>query len=205
MNEVLALLSSYRDLPETERVAIYNATTRALRALVADVCDDPVIAVQLAPVDQVRANDYNPNRVASPEMALLEESIRADGVTMPVVAIATSDGWEVVDGFHRRSVLNRFGRRFIPLSVIDSERADRMASTIRHNRARGKHQVDLMANIVRQMLALGWENARIATAVGMSEEELLRLKQSVGVAHLLASKEYSQSWGTVDEPDPSDG
>lgn len=168
--------------------------------MVSDVCDDPVLSVKLLPADKVQPNEYNPNRVASPEMDLLELSIREDGVTMPVVSVYDKelDIWVVVDGFHRRTVIcERIGRKYVPCSVIDKPISDRMASTIRHNRARGKHQVDLMAEIVKALLSLGWDDVKIAEHLGMSVEELLRLKQSVGVAKLLAASEYSKSWGPV--------
>lgn len=192
------------ELPEEERVACYNAATSALREMVG-VSDDPVLAVKLVLADAVQANDYNPNKTAAPEMDLLEQSIRCDGITMPVVVVkgeAKSDGYTVVDGFHRRKVCTeRLGRKYIPVSVIDKPLADRMASTVRHNRARGKHQVDLMAEIVRALIVQGWDDAAIAKHVGMTEEELLRLKQTVGVAKLLAGNDYSRSFGNAADVD----
>ena len=137
-------------------------------------------------------------------MDLLEESMRADGVTMPVVVMPLQDTWELIDGFHRHIVgTQRLGRRYLPCSVIDRPLADRMASTVRHNRARGKHQVELMAALVREMMDLGWDDQRIARALGMSEEELLRLRQMVGAARLLAAREYSLSWGRIDAEEDS--
>lgn len=188
------------ELPEKERVAAYNAATSALREMVSDLCDDPVLGVQLIPVDRVVANDYNPNNVASPEMDLLEDSIRADGVTMPVVVIREDEIHVTVDGFHRQIVIrDRLKRKYAPCSVIDADDSNRIASTIRHNRARGKHQVDLMAEIVRSLIEKGWNDAGICQHIGMSDEELLRLKQSAGVAKLLAGSEYSKSWGPINE------
>lgn len=182
---------------EEERVEAYNRLSRELRAMVSEICDDPVLSVQLLPADRVRANTYNPNRVAPPEMDLLELSIREDGVTMPVVTVRDPEAgeWEVVDGFHRRGVIvDRLDRRYVPSSVIDRPLADRMAATVRHNRARGKHQVDLMGALVRALMAEGWGDERIAEHLGMSVEELLRLKQIVGAARMLAGAEYSRSW-----------
>lgn len=182
---------------EEERVEAYNRLSRELRAMVSEICDDPVLSVQLLPADRVRANTYNPNRVAPPEMDLLELSIREDGVTMPVVTVRDPEAgeWEVVDGFHRRGVIvDRLDRRYVPSSVIDRPLADRMAATVRHNRARGKHQVDLMGALVRGLMAEGWGDERIAEHLGMSVEELLRLKQIVGAARMLAGAEYSRSW-----------
>lgn len=186
------------------RVGLYNAATRALRELVADVCNEPVLALQIVEIDRVVPNGYNPNRVAAPELALLEDSIRADGVTMPVVVIGDpAERVEVIDGFHRQGVIRKLGRRYIPCTVIDRPLADRMASTIRHNRARGKHQVDLMGDLVKALLEQGWTDPKIAEHLGMSEEELLRLKQMVGCARLLAAKEYPGAWERPNVPDPA--
>jgi len=192
------------ELPEPERVAAYNAGTAALRAVVSDLSDDPVMSIRLVAAESVVANDYNPNRVAAPELALLEQSIAADGVTMPVVVVSEGERNVVVDGFHRQKVLKSRGRRYIPVSTIDKPAGDRMASTVRHNRARGKHQVDLQAELVKSMLELGMSDADVASKLGMSVEELLRLKQIVGAAKLLAGVEYSASYGRDDEPDTSD-
>lgn len=189
--------------PEEVRVAGYNAATSALRGVVSDLCDDPVLAVKLRRAGEIAANDYNPNRVARPEMDLLEQSIRADGVTMPVVAYRDAGAQKsvVIDGFHRHAVLaGRLGRRYIPCTEIDRPIGDRMASTVRHNRARGKHQVDLQAAMIRLMAAEGMADAEIAAKLGMSEEEFLRLKQIVGCARLLAQVEYNSTYGRDDEP-----
>jgi ParB-like chromosome segregation protein Spo0J len=208
MSPVERIEQAIRDaagLPEAERAEVYNAATRALRALVADLCDAPVLGLQLAPVDRVQANDYNPNRVARPEMDLLEQSIRCDGLTMPVVAYPDGEGWTVVDGFHRRTVMaTRIGAKWLPVTELDRERGDRMASTIRHNRARGKHQVDLMGGIVRDLMGQGWSDDRIAEHIGVTVEELLRLKQIVGAAKLMASPEYGRAWEAGRGPNPAD-
>ena len=197
---------AYAGRSADERVAVYNATQRALGELVADVSPDPAVAPRLLPVESIVANDYNPNRVASPELDLLESSMRSDGITMSVVVSpGTSPGeWLVVDGFHRRMVArDRLGRRYVPCSVIDRPLADRMASTVRHNRARGKHQVELMAALVKSLFESGRNDDQVASCLGMSVEELLRLRQMVGAARMLASETYSRSWGnqveTVDE------
>lgn len=188
------------ELPEEERVAAYNAGTAALRAIVSDLCDDAVMSIRLVTSDSVVANAYNPNRVANVELDLLEQSIIADSVTMPVVVVKESERNVVVDGFHRQKVLKKLGRRYIPVSTIEKPVGDRMASTVRHNRARGKHQVDLQAELVKGMLELGMSDDEVASKLGMSVEELLRLKQIVGAAKLLAGIEYSASYGRDDEP-----
>ena len=149
-------------------------------------------------------NDYNPNKVAAVELDLLEESIRADGITMALVVMPDPERgqWVVVDGFHRREVgVGRLGRRYLPCVELTNPLAERMASTVRHNRARGKHQVELMASLVRGMVELGWDDARMGEALGMSPEELLRLRQMVGAARVMAAEEYSLSWGNIEATD----
>ncbi len=198
----LAILDS---LPEHYRVAALNRVREAVHA--ASPFEDPVDLVRWVPADNIAANDYNPNTVASPEMALLALSIREDGYTQPIV-VAPGDEpgrYVVVDGFHR----NRVGKEvadirertggYLPVVVLEKGLQDRMASTIRHNRARGKHQVDLMGELVRSLVQKGWGDSRIAKHLGMSPEELLRLKQIVGIAKLFAAPEYSKSWGDVNE------
>lgn len=194
-----ALSDGSTTLPAEERVAIYNRTMLEMRELLADVTSDPACFPQLVRAEVIEANDYNPNRTASPEMDLLEQSIRVDGITMPVVVVGDAERCTVVDGFHRRTVAtDRLRREWIPCSFISSSMADRMASTVRHNRARGKHQVELMASLVKSMMGLGWGDEQIAGALGMSVEELLRLRQMTGAAKMLAANEYSRSWGLIE-------
>lgn len=202
MDELNDLLEKHRHRSTAERVALYNAITAAsAKTLLHDLPRDPCLAPQLVPVDDLRANDYNPNRVADPELNLLQQSIEADGITMPVVASKAADHYEVTDGFHRRLVSSeRIGRKYIPCSIIDSPRGGRMASTVRHNRARGKHQVDLQGALVVAMCKLGIPDADVASQLGMSQEELLRMKQIVGAAKLIAGTEYSATYGRTDEP-----
>ena len=162
----------------------------------------PVYGVIAVPIDKIEANDYNPNSVAPPEMELLETSIWEDGYTMPVVCFYDSerDKYIVVDGFHRYTVLKTSQRIFdrekgmLPVSVIDKEIGDRMASTIRHNRARGSHSIDLMSNIVSELVEMGKGDAWICKHIGMSKDELLRLKQITGLASLFSNKSFSDSW-----------
>lgn len=162
----------------------------------------PVYAVRAVPIEKVKANDYNPNAVAPPEMALLETSIWEDGFTQPVVTYydAENDTYIVVDGFHRFTVLKTSKRildresGLLPVVVIDKEIGDRMASTIRHNRARGSHNIELMSNIVAELVEMGKGDRWICTHIGMSVDELLRLKQITGVAALFANRDFSQSW-----------
>ncbi len=159
----------------------------------------PVYAVRRVPIEKITANAYNPNVVAPPEMELLELSIWEDGYTMPIVCyyIAGEDRYELVDGFHRYTVM-KTSRRIhereggcLPVSVIDKPLSDRMASTIRHNRARGSHSIELMTNIVAELKASGMSDAWIMKHIGMDRDELLRLKQVSGLAALFADKEFS--------------
>lgn len=162
----------------------------------------PVYNVIAVPVDKVRANTYNPNSVAPPEMELLETSIWEDGYTMPVVCyyIPAEDVYEIVDGFHRYTTLKTSKRIFerengmLPVVVIDKDESNRMASTIRHNRARGSHSIDLMSNIVSELTKSGMSDAWILKHVGMDKDELLRLKQITGIADLFKDKEFSEAW-----------
>lgn len=162
----------------------------------------PVYNVLAVPVEKVRANDYNPNRVAPPEMKLLELSIWEDGFTQPVVCYYDKDADEyiVVDGFHRYTIMKTSERIYarergkLPIVVINKDLGERIASTIRHNRARGSHSVDLMSNIVAELLELGKSDSWICRSIGMSADELLRLKQVTGLAALFKDEEFSKSW-----------
>jgi len=159
--------------------------------------DHPVSAVQWVPVERVFANDYNPNKVAPPEMRLLRISIEADGFTQPIVTYKTDEGYEVVDGFHRHLIGKQMGLTHLPVVVINKDRADkgdRIAATIRHNRARGKHTVDGMSDIVLDLSRRNWTEAKIARELGMEPDEVLRLKQITGLAELFADNDFSEAW-----------
>lgn len=161
-----------------------------------------VYNVKAIPIEKIRANSYNPNSVAPPEMALLEISIWEDGYTMPVVCyyLPDEDMYEIVDGFHRYTVLKTSQRVFereggkLPVVVIDKDESNRMASTIRHNRARGSHSIDLMSNIVSELVASGMSDAWILKHVGMDKDELLRLKQITGLADLFKDRAFSEAY-----------
>ena len=164
--------------------------------------ESPVYNVKPVPIEKVVANEYNPNKVAPPEMKLLEISILEDGFTQPVVCFydEENDRYIVVDGFHRYTVMknNKKIRKrekgMLPVVVIDKNLGDRMASTIRHNRARGTHNVDLMSNIVAELVEMGKSDQWIARNIGMGLEEILRLKQITGLAHLFADRDFSRAW-----------
>jgi len=162
----------------------------------------PVYNVKAVPIDKVKANEYNPNRVAPPELKLLELSIWEDGYTQPVVCYYDNDKDEyiIVDGFHRYTIMKTSKRIYerekglLPIVVIDKSLGERMASTIRHNRARGSHNVDLMSNIVAELVEMGKSDAWICKNIGMSADEVLRLKQITGLASLFKHEEFSRSW-----------
>ena len=186
-----------------EKVKVINELREVIHAF-SPFRDNPVDCVLWVHGNLVIANDYNPNKVAPPEMKLLEHSIREDGYTQPIVAWKKKENaYEVVDGFHR----NRIGKEskdvkekllgFLPLSVITgtkTEKRHRIASTIRHNRARGKHQVDAMSDIVLELKSRNWTNQRISKELGMDEDEILRLCQISGLASLFSNEEFSKSW-----------
>lgn len=162
----------------------------------------PVYGVKAVPIEKIHANAYNPNAVAPPEMKLLYKSILEDGYTMPIVCyyIEEEDAYEIVDGYHRyltmkqhKDIYDREGG-CLPVSVIDKPLSDRMASTIRHNRARGSHSIELMTNIVADLVESGMSDAWIMKNIGMDAEELLRLKQISGLAALFKDNTFSMSW-----------
>lgn len=159
----------------------------------------PVYSVKAVPVEKVQANDYNPNIVAPPEMKLLELSIWEDGFTMPCVCYydKANDVYMLVDGYHRYQVLKTSKRIYerekglLPIVVIDKDLSNRMASTIRHNRARGTHNIELMCNIVAELDKAGVSDSWIMKNIGMDKDELLRLKQISGLAELFANRDFS--------------
>ena len=167
----------------------------------------PVYGVIAVPIEKVVANNYNPNIVAPPEMKLLELSIWEDGYTMPCVCyyLKDRDLYEIVDGFHRYMVMKTSARIYkrehglLPVTVIDKDISERMASTIRHNRARGTHNVELMSGIVSELVASGMSDAWIMRNIGMSKDELLRLKQVSGLAELFAEKTFGKSEEWMEE------
>jgi len=158
----------------------------------------PVYNIKSIPLDQIIANDYNPNHVAKREMQLLYQSIKCDGYTMPIVCFhdQDQDKYIIVDGFHRYTIMLLYKDIFerengrIPVSVIQKDLSDRMASTIRHNRARGKHEVELQASLVG-MLKDGWDEIKIMKELGMTLEEVQRLIGIKGIASEIMGIPYS--------------
>lgn len=161
--------------------------------------NSPVYNVKAVPLEKIRANSYNPNAVAPPEMELLYQSIKEDGYTMPIVCyyLPEEDIYEIVDGFHRYTVMKTHKDIYereqgcLPVVTIDKDISNRMASTIRHNRARGSHSIELMSNIVSELVKSGMSDAWILKNIGMDADELLRLKQISGLAELFRNKEFS--------------
>lgn len=157
----------------------------------------PVMKVRMIDIKKVKANDYNPNKVASPEMKLLKHSIEQDGYTQPIVVIydPEDDMYIVVDGFHRyRCAKEYFGLTEIPCVVIEKDIKNRMASTIRHNRARGTHQIKDMSIIVADLIRLGWKDDDICEHLGMELDEVIRLKQITGLKEAFSNHTFSKSW-----------
>lgn len=189
-------------LDEEQRVDAINQIREILHEQ-SPFRDEPVDFVRWVRSDDVYANDYNPNSVAPPEMELLAHSIMSDGYTQPIVTFPTEQGREVVDGFHR----NRVGkenadvrarvRGYLPVVSIKAgreDRNDRMAATIRHNRARGKHKVESMSEIVVELKRRFWSDEKIAKELGMDADEVLRLKQITGLSSLFADRDFSEAW-----------
>ena len=167
----------------------------------------PVYQVIPVPIEKIQPNTYNPNTVAPPEMKLLYESIKIDGYTMPIVCYynTESDTYIIVDGFHRYRIMKENAdiyereKGMLPVTVINKSIDQRMASTIRHNRARGSHDVDLMSNIVKELHELGRSDAWISRHLGMDRDEILRLKQITGLASLFKDIKFGDAWRPVEE------
>ena len=201
-----ALFAELRGIPKDERMDVINQIRLHLHEH-SPLKREPVDCVLWVKADSVQANDYNPNRVAPPEMNLLKHSILADGYTQPIVVWRDGDAHEVVDGFHRsrvgkevKAVAARTQGR-LPVSVINAQRGakeDRIAATIRHNRARGTHQVDAMSEIVADLAKRNWSDKKIAKELGMEPDEVLRLKQITGLAELFADRDFSEAWEVGD-------
>lgn len=177
-----------------------------IRAKLHDVCpmkSEPVDFVKWVKTSKVQANDYNPNSVAPPEMELLAHSILSDGYTQPVVTWDTGNIIEVIDGFHRNRVcrenkeVNSRVKGYLPIVQIKEDREgrnDRISSTIRHNRARGKHQIESMSDIVIELKKRNWSDTRICKELGMDEDEVLRLCQITGLVEVFSNSEFSEAW-----------
>ena len=200
--KVTAIIEELQGMDMPTKIAAINEIKAALKAI-SPFSENPVECVRWVKAEEVIANDYNPNSVAPPEMELLHTSIKEDGYTQPIVVWAHDGIYEVVDGFHR----NRVGKEYddirerlhgyLPVVIINNDRedkGDRIASTIRHNRARGKHRVEAMSDIVIELKRRNWSDNKIAKELGMDADEVLRLTQITGLAEMFADKDFSQAW-----------
>lgn len=196
------LFSQLDEMSVESKIEVINEIRSALHQH-SPLKDEPVDFVRWVKGDSVTANDYNPNSVAPPEMELLRKSIRADGYTQPIVSWGRDSVYEVVDGFHRHRVgreckeVNERVLGYLPLVVINQNRknrSDRIAATIRHNRARGKHKVEAMSDIVIELKRRNWSDEKIGRELGMDADEVLRLTQITGLAEMFENQEFSEAW-----------
>lgn len=194
--------NSLNSLSEESKIEAINQIKLRLHKI-SPMKNEPVDCVLWVKNTEVEANDYNPNSVAPPEMELLAHSIIEDGFTQPIVTYGKDETFEVVDGFHR----NRVGKEnqqvasrvlgYLPVVAINESRegkGDRIAATIRHNRARGKHKIDGMADIVIELKRRNWSDVKISKELGMDADEVLRLSQITGLAEMFADRDFSQAW-----------
>lgn len=201
-SQTKSLCTMIDSLPLDDRVEMLNLV-RGMLHEVSPFKNEPVDFVQWVPSEIVQANDYNPNKVAPPEMRLLERSISEDGYTQPIVGCPIDGNIEVIDGFHRSKVgktskkVNARIHGYLPIVSIRGDRTDskdRMAATIRHNRARGVHGVIPMADIVAKLITEGWHDDEIAKELGMDADEVLRFKQNLGLPQLFKDYTFNASW-----------
>lgn len=187
----------------TNKIEFLNEIKKYLHEELSEI-KQPVDFVQWIPIEKVHPNDYNPNSVAKVEMGLLYKSIKHDGYTQPVVTIydEKQDKYVIVDGFHRyftcktNKDIYEQNKGFLPCVVIKKNINERMAATVRHNRARVEHSVTGMSNMVFEMLQNGWSDEEICNHLGMEPEEILKLKHITGFSKLFENVEYNQSWQT---------
>jgi ParB-like chromosome segregation protein Spo0J len=213
IDDALLAIAAIGSMSIDARVEAINKLRRAIHE-VSPFASEPVDFVEWVKAEEVVANDYNPNSVAPPEMDLLRTSIMADGYTQPIVTMPEEGQRTVVDGFHR----NRVGKEcadvrarvhgYLPVVRIKTsqeDRADRMASTIRHNRARGEHRVESMAEIVLELKRRFWSDDKIAKELGMEPDEVLRLTQVTGLAGLFSDRDFSEAWEAESMADINEG
>lgn len=188
------------ELPEEERIAAINEFRMAIHR-VSPFREEPVDCVLWVKNEAISPNDYNPNNVAPPEKKLLLKSIETDGFTQPIVVVQSTDEvYEIVDGFHRHELgtgkpsLHSRLKGYLPVACLQGDRHERMAATIRHNRARGRHQIHAMSEIVRELAQLGWSDEKMGKELGMDSDEVLRLKQINGLQELFADRRFSKAW-----------
>jgi ParB-like chromosome segregation protein Spo0J len=202
VNKASELFESLKEYDDESKIELINQI-RILLHEISPLKHEPVDLVLWIKTEQITGNDYNPNSVAPPEMKLLEHSILEDGYTQPIVTYMSEDKREVVDGFHRHKV-GRLCKKvrdrvigYLPVTTINDDRTgrnDRIAATIRHNRARGKHSIDGMSDIVIELKRRNWSDEKIGRELGMEPDEVLRLTQITGLAEMFADKEFSEAW-----------
>jgi len=196
------IITELQKLNVYERIEAINTIKQSLHEI-SPMKNEPVDCVIWVNKDKIIANDYNPNAVAPPEMDLLELSISADGFTQPIVTFNEKDIYTVIDGFHR----NRVGKEckeitdrikgYLPVTMIRADRedrSDRIAATIRHNRARGKHKISAMSDIIIELKHRNWSDEKIGKELGMEPDEVLRLAQITGLRDAFKDKEFSKAW-----------
>ena len=202
LNSIKEIIKNIEKCTISEKIELINQIKIELHNI-SPFKNEPVDCVLWIKNDSVVANDYNPNSVAPPEMELLRLSINNDGFTQPIVSMAVNGHVEVVDGFHRNRVgtecedIKKRVHGYLPIVKIrktQEGKNDRVASTIRHNRARGKHRVDGMSEIVADLKKRNWSDRKIAKELGMDQDEVLRLSQITGLTELFANKEFSEAW-----------
>ena len=212
MQEIVKELIEYLvSLPFAEKIEAINYVREKIHEI-SPFVNEPVDFVKWVKSSDVSANDYNPNAVAPPEMKLLAISIGEDGYTQPIVTWVEDDRREVIDGYHRHRVgkedreINTRIFNYLPVVTANENRTDkgdRIAATIRHNRARGKHKIDAMSEIVLELKRRNWSDKKIGQQLGMDQDEVLRLAQITGLAEMFADKEFSEAW-EVDKIDETD-
>lgn len=201
MKTAFNLIRQYiEQLSDSEKISELNKLKQLLHEI-SPFSNEPVDCVLWLPADKIIANDYNPNVMAPTEKKLLRHSIDTDGFTQPVVVSHENNFYRIVDGFHRYQIgqkrTTQKNADFIPVSLVrktTGEKSDRIASTIRHNRARGKHQITPMSDIVRELHYMGWDDKKISNELGMDGDEVIRLRQISGIAQLFSDEKFSESW-----------
>jgi ParB-like chromosome segregation protein Spo0J len=218
MNELQSIKKMIMDemiqLDQDEKIEFSNQVKQLLHAI-GPFSTEPVDCVLWVKNTKVTANDYNPNSVAPPEMKLLEHSISEDGYTQPIVTWPREDDMiEVIDGFHRHRVgkeseiIQNRVHGYLPVVQIrksQEDKSDRMASTIRHNRARGKHKIESMSDMVIELTRRNWSDEKIANNLGMDQDEVLRLKQITGLAEMFSDKDFSRAWDIENSDEQGEG
>lgn len=201
INSVLEAIRQYTEgFNEEDKIKELNKIKLFLHQI-SPFRNDPVDCVLWVSVNQVSACDYNPNVMAPPEKRLLKHSVDTDGFTQPIVACTEADGYRIIDGFHRsllcRKRKSHYISGYVPVTLVRNDvtdKSNRIASTIRHNRARGKHHITPMSDIVRELHYLGWGDEKISLELGMDRDEVLRLRQISGITEVFSDQEFSNAW-----------